>query len=73
MTTPEPNSFDAAVQEAHTLRAEPKAMKDSTFVSIFRARDGIYFVSRGNRADALRAEGFIEVARMDASGTVTSV
>lgn len=74
VTIVQPNSYDAAVLEAHALRGEPKALKNSDFLSIFRAREGeSYFAVRGVRSETLRAEGFIEVARMNLAGVVTNI
>ena len=72
-------SYESAVIEAKALLGDQKALKGSTAVCIFRtdfkdsARPDQYFAVRASRADALKGEGFIEVATIDLHGNVTKL
>lgn len=78
--SPESNlRYQQALTEAHTLLGDQKALKGSVAVCVFRtdfqdsARPDQYFSVRASRAEALKGEGFIEVAQIDLHGKITEI
>ena len=66
-------TYESAVVEAKALLGDQKAMKNATAVCIFKNTSDIHFAVRATRADALKLEGFIEVARIDLGGNIEQV
>lgn len=64
-------TYDSAVVEAKALLGDQKALKGATAVCIFKNAQGVHFAVRATRAEALKSEGFIEVARIDSGGNLT--
>jgi hypothetical protein len=63
-------TYDSAVVEAKALLGDQKALKGATAVCIFKNAEEVHFAVRATRADALKSEGFIEVARIDSGGNI---
>jgi hypothetical protein len=70
MTTGEELRYQQAVTEAKGLLGDQKALKGATAVCIFKNAQGFYFAVRATRAEPLKSEGFVEVARVDLGGNV---
>lgn len=66
-------TYDSAVIEARALLGDQKALKGATHVCIFKTSSEVYFAVRATRADALKSEGFIEVARIDSGGNLVKL
>jgi hypothetical protein len=63
-------TYDSAVIEAKALLGDQKALKGATAVCIFKNAQEVHFAVRAIRAEVLKREGFIEVARVDSGGNV---
>jgi hypothetical protein len=66
-------TYESAVVEARALLGDQKALKGATHVCIFKTKDEVHFAVRATRADALKSEGFIEVARIDSGGNLSKL
>jgi hypothetical protein len=66
-------TYDSAVIEAKALLGDQKALKGATHVCIFKNGQDIHFAVRATRADTLKSEGFIEVARIDSGGNLVKL
>ena len=66
-------TYDSAVVEAKALLGDQKALKGATAVCIFKNAEEVHFAVRATRAEALKSEGFTEVAQIDLGGNVTKL